>query len=131
MSAFFKNLSSSCTSLAATTFFAAMSISFAAVPLAFLVVQGFLAVLAALIAVACFWPDGFLVSALSPLLIFEEVLSSSDWSGSPSAMPPERTCSMTLAILSLAPPLVVILLVGSLVLDMLTMNGGEFEGYGG
>jgi hypothetical protein len=46
-------------------------------------------------------------------------------------MPPERTRSMTLAILSLAPPLVVIRLVGSLVLDMVIMNRGEFEGCGG
>jgi hypothetical protein len=40
-------------------------------------------------------------------------------------MPPEWTHSMTLAILSLAPALVDILLVGSFMLDMLTMDDGQ------
>jgi len=42
----------------------------------------------------------------------------------------EQIHSMTLAILSLALALVIILLVGLLVLDMLMMNRGEFSEYG-
>jgi hypothetical protein len=83
---------------------AAVSASFGTIPFAFLVFQDFL--------------TGF------------SALLSLGWSGFPLAMPPEQTRSMTLAILSLAPPLVVILLVGLSELDMSAMGGSLFLGYG-
>lgn len=117
-------MSSSCASLAARDFFTTPSASVAAVALALFVVLGFLAVLAPLVDLVFFREDGFVASTLSAFLVIE-VSSSSDWLGSCSAMPPEQTRSMTLANLSLAPALVDILLVGSLVLDMLTADDGQ------
>jgi len=117
-------LSSSCASLAARDFFTTTSASVAAVTSALFVVLGFLAVLAALVDLVFFQEDGFVASILLTFLVIE-VSSSSDWLGSCSTMPPEQMCSMTLAILSLAPALVDILLVGSLVLDMLMMDDGQ------
>ena len=117
-------MSSSCASLAARDFFATASASVAAVTSALFVVLGFLAVLAALVDLVFFQEDGFVASTLLAFLVIE-VSSSSDWLGSCSTILPEWMCSMTLAILSLAPALVNILLVGSLVLDMLTMDDGQ------
>jgi len=80
--------------------------------------------------------SAFFGTVPSAFLVFQDFLTgfsallSLGWSGFPLAMPPEWTHSITLAILSLAPPLVIILLVGSLGLDMLAMGGSQFLGYG-